>query len=106
MRTSRLLPQDILDAIAVIERYTPETEASFDADPPVQSHVARHLAIIGEAVARLPKDLKDANPQIPWRVIEDMRNILVHAYFSNQLPQRSTRRALRCRHSQRPQRRA
>ena len=80
MRTSRLLIEDILEAIAIIERYTPATSQAFAADPPIQSHIVRHIAIIGEAASRLPKSLRDANPSIPWRQIIDMRNIVVHVY--------------------------
>jgi uncharacterized protein with HEPN domain len=80
VRTTRLLLQDVLDAIEVIERYTPATPEAFAADPPVQSHVLRHIAIIGEVAARLPQPLRDANPTVPWRQIIAMRNILVHVY--------------------------
>jgi len=80
MRTSRLLLQDILESIAEVIDTTPATQLAFEADKLVQSHVLRHIAIIGEAASRLPKRLRDTNPQIPWRQIIDMRNILIHAY--------------------------
>ncbi len=80
MRTPYLLLEDILDAIREIEAYTPATPEAFDANPPVQSHIARNIAIIGEAASRLPKPLCEANPAVPWRQIIDMRNIVVHAY--------------------------
>jgi len=80
VRTVRLLLADILEAISVIAQYLPATPEAFDADPPLQSHVIRHIAIIGEAASRLPKPLRDANPLIPWRQIIDMRNIVVHVY--------------------------
>jgi uncharacterized protein with HEPN domain len=78
MRTVRLLLQDVLEAIDVIARYTPPTLPAFRADPPVQTHVVRHIAIIGEAAARLPQHLRDAYPSVPWRQIIAMRNIVVH----------------------------
>lgn len=81
MRTDRDLLQDILDAIGVIERYTPATRESFDADPPVQSHLLRHIQLIGEAVARLSASIKEGHANIPWRQIAGMRNVIVHAYF-------------------------
>jgi uncharacterized protein with HEPN domain len=80
MRTPRLLLDDILEAIAVIEQYTPPTPEAFDADPPVQSHVVRHIAIIGEAASRLPQEFRDAHAAVPWRRIIDMRNIVIHVY--------------------------
>ncbi len=36
---------------------------------------------IGEAARCLSEETKAANPQIPWGVIVDMRNHLVHRYF-------------------------
>lgn len=80
MRTARLLLQDILEAIEIIDQYTPPTLPAFHANPPVQSHIVRHIAIIGEAAARLPQPLRDANPGVPWRQIIAMRNIVVHVY--------------------------
>jgi len=80
MRTPDLLLKDILEAIAEIERYTPPTPEAFEADPLVQSHIARQIAIIGEAASRLPTTLRDAHPAVPWRQIIDMRKIVVHVY--------------------------
>jgi uncharacterized protein with HEPN domain len=80
MRTARLLLQDILDSIAEVIDTTPATQLAFDNNKLAQSHVLRHIAIIGEAASRLPKSLRDANADIPWRQIIDMRNILIHAY--------------------------
>jgi len=37
--------------------------------------------IIGEAVARLPENFKQENPQINWRQVKDFRNVIVHDYF-------------------------
>ena len=85
MRTPRLLLQDILDAVAVIEQYTPATVAEFLANPPVQSHVIRHISIIGEAAGRVPQQLRDANAGVPWRQIIAMRNVMVHVYHGIKL---------------------
>lgn len=81
MRSDRLLLQDVLDAISIVEQYTPHTRGAFDTDPPVQSHLLRYIQIIGEAVARLSLELKAQHPQVPWRQIAAMRNAIVHAYF-------------------------
>jgi uncharacterized protein with HEPN domain len=73
--------QDILDAIQVIEQYLPVDRADFDRDPPLQSHIYRHLMIIGEAAWKLSDLLKRQHPNIPWRKIEGMRHVMVHDYF-------------------------
>jgi uncharacterized protein with HEPN domain len=78
MRSDRLRLQDMLDAI---ERYLPSDRAAFDRDPPLQSHIYRHVMIVGEAGWRLSQAIKDQHPQVPWRQIEGMRHIMVHDYF-------------------------
>jgi uncharacterized protein with HEPN domain len=81
MRSDRLLLADILDAIDEVARYMPADRAAFDASPPLQSHVYRHVMIVGEAAWRLSQPLKAANPQVPWKQIAGMRHIMVHDYF-------------------------
>ena len=43
--------------------------------------VARGLEIIGEAASKLSPESRIAFPEVPWRQMISMRNILVHAYF-------------------------
>jgi uncharacterized protein with HEPN domain len=81
VRSDRARLLDVLDAIDVVARYLPTERAAFDNDPPVQSHIYRHVMIVGEACWRLSQPLKDANPQVPWRQIEGMRHVMVHDYF-------------------------
>jgi len=40
-----------------------------------------NLAVIGEAVKRLPDDLKGRHPEVEWRKIAGLRDIVVHEYF-------------------------
>jgi uncharacterized protein with HEPN domain len=40
----------------------------------------RRLEIIGEAVKGLPEDVKAGNPDVPWRKIAGLRDILIHSY--------------------------
>jgi uncharacterized protein with HEPN domain len=39
------------------------------------------LAIVGEALSKIPADLRSAAPAIPWDAIVALRNHLVHAYW-------------------------
>ena len=43
--------------------------------------IVRDLEVIGEASNYLSQDFRDSNPQIPWRDMIDMRNVLIHEYF-------------------------
>lgn len=40
-----------------------------------------NFVIIGEAVARLTDEIKEKEPQIPWKKIRGFRNIVSHDYF-------------------------
>ncbi|OMH25175.1 hypothetical protein BKD30_06400 [Tersicoccus phoenicis] len=43
--------------------------------------VLRNLAVIGEAVRALPREVKDAHPETPWASIAGLRNVVIHEYF-------------------------
>ena len=40
----------------------------------------RFLEIVGEAVKRLPLELRDRHPEVPWKEIAGMRDHLSHGY--------------------------
>jgi uncharacterized protein with HEPN domain len=71
----------IRDAIVRIEKYTAQGRKAFFNDTMVQDGVIRNLEVIGEAVKNLPPELKRRHPEIPWRSITALRNILIHEYF-------------------------
>ena len=76
--TERLL--DILEAIERIEKYAVYGYERFERDELVQTWIIHYVQIVGEATAQLSDELCSANPQVPWRQIVAMRNILVHVY--------------------------
>ena len=82
MANEDLYLKNILESIGKIERYiNGYDEQKFQADDKTQDAVIRQLEIIGEAARLLPDEIKDANPQVPWRSISGMRNHLIHRYF-------------------------
>ncbi|WP_456419955.1 HepT-like ribonuclease domain-containing protein [Thermovibrio sp.] len=42
------------------------------------SILQRSLEAIREAVKNLPKEFRDKHPQIPWKRIAGMRDVLIH----------------------------
>jgi uncharacterized protein with HEPN domain len=74
---------DILSSIEKIERYTANMNLdSFIADERTVDAVSLNLQIIGEAVKKMPSELRDRYPQIEWRKIAGLRDAIAHAYFS------------------------
>ncbi len=81
MRSDKNRLQDALEAIERIERYAQRGRAAFDSDELLQAWVIQHLEIIGEACRGLSASTREAHPEVDWRRIVAMRNILTHGYF-------------------------
>ena len=47
----------------------------------LQEQVEVNMIHLGEAAARVSDEIKDAHPEIPWREMVGMRNVLTHEYF-------------------------
>ncbi|NET62793.1 MAG: DUF86 domain-containing protein [Symploca sp. SIO2E6] len=73
--------QDILEAIAQVEKYSVRGRQVFDQDELVQVWIVHHLQIIGEAANSLSSELITRYSRIPWAQIVAFRNLLVHEYF-------------------------
>jgi len=57
----------------------------FASNDAMQDAVMRRLEIIGEAVKHLPDEMKDKYPNIPWKNIAGMRDVLIHEYAGVQI---------------------
>lgn len=73
--------QDIQEAILHIYKYASQGKDLFYQNELVQSWVIRHLEIVGEAVRAIPQEFRDRYPEVPWKQINAMRNLLIHLYF-------------------------
>lgn len=73
--------EDIEESIQKIEKYVKNVKKDeFLNDDELQDAVIRRFAIIGEAAGRIPKVYKEKYPNIPWKKMIGMRNILIHVY--------------------------
>lgn len=74
--------EDIVTAIDKIEKYTKGmTKEDMIRNELVQDAVVRNLEIIGEAVKKVPDDVRNSYRDIPWKKIAGLRDILIHEYF-------------------------
>ena len=72
---------DILAAAHLIQSFLVGRDRDvFGTDLMCQSAVIRQLEIIGEATKRLSATFRGDHPEIPWRQMAGMRDILIHAY--------------------------
>ncbi len=53
----------------------------FIGSPMAQDAVVRNFEVIGEAVKRIPESMKEERPDIPWRRIAGLRDVLIHQYM-------------------------
>jgi uncharacterized protein with HEPN domain len=81
-RDFKLYLDDIREAAEKTLRYT--RGMSFDqflGDEKTFNAVVRNLEIIGEAAKHISPDVRERYPQVEWRRIAGLRDVVIHEYF-------------------------
>ncbi|UOQ87162.1 HepT-like ribonuclease domain-containing protein [Gracilibacillus salinarum] len=82
-REPRVFLEDIYTAAIKIKTYT--DGLSFDDfidNDLVSDAVLKNILVIGEATKNIPEPTQKENPQIEWRKMAGMRDMMIHGYFS------------------------
>jgi len=100
-RNYNLYLEDMLTSMLRIEEYIGELSFSeFKMNYLIVDAIIRNFEIIGEASKNVPTKIKQKYPEIPWKKMYGLRNLIAHEYFGidyemiweiskNNLPQNS-----------------
>ena len=81
-RDWRIYLDDIVHACEKVHRFTAGiSQATFQADERTFDAVVRNLEVIGEAAKHVPEHVRQQMPEIEWRKVAGLRDVLSHAYF-------------------------
>ena len=71
----------VLECIKQIEEYTINGREEFMNSRLIQDAVIRNIEIIGEATKQVSPGLRNEHPEIPWKEMAGMRDVLIHDYM-------------------------
>lgn len=73
--------EHILKAVGRIRSYTSGMDKEeLATNQMVLDAVVRNFQVIGEAAGKVPEDVRQAHPEIPWADMQKMRHVVVHDY--------------------------
>ncbi len=82
-RSPKLYVDDILQACQDILEFKREMRNADELEKDRRTFLAliRSLEVIGEAARQMPRSFREKHPEIPWREIASLRNVIAHEYF-------------------------
>jgi len=77
-RSDRERLDDIAEAVRAIRAHVAKSRSDEQLR---RDAILYNLVIVGEAVKGLTEDTKAKRPEVPWRQISGLRDLLTHEYF-------------------------
>ncbi|MGH2517335.1 MAG: HepT-like ribonuclease domain-containing protein [Ktedonobacterales bacterium] len=85
-RDARVILDEMLESMRLIHNYTQGfTYETFASEQLLQDAVVLRIVILGEAANHLSAEDKARWSDVPWRILADTRNRLIHGYFAMRL---------------------
>lgn len=81
MKDDKFYVIHVLEEIARLETFAAGGREAFFSSDLVRYAVLRSLQTLGESIKRLSEGVKAAYPQVDWKGIVALRNVLVHDYL-------------------------
>lgn len=79
MKNVKLYFEHIRNAIQFLLDHVHSKE-EMEKDEVLRYAVERNFEVIGEAAKRIPESVREQNPQIPWKEMAGMRDMIAHEY--------------------------
>ena len=81
MKDDAVYLRHVQECINRIQQYTEAGRSAFMASTLVQDGVIRNLQTLGQSAVKLSDALKSSHPEVDWKSIVGLRNVLVHDYL-------------------------
>jgi len=81
LKNDTLYLKHILKSITDIEEFTSEGRNRFYESRLIQAAVIRNLEVIGEASKHVSNEIRKWYPEMPWKQMAGLRDVLIHDYM-------------------------
>lgn len=82
VRTWQLRVKDMLAAAErILALMSGKSLHDLEEDVSLLERVLFNFIILGEAANHIPEDVQGEHPEIPWKDVTGMRNVIAHGYF-------------------------